>query len=261
MHNGAGGDAAIVAAEALSRLDRVRIVLVHTSHPGNIGAAARAIKVMGLSRLTLVAPQVPVDDQAHRRASGAAGILERAHIAATLDEALEGCAFAVAATARPRQLSPDVTDARTAALALAETAAHAEVAIVFGNETSGLTNEQVRRCQLLAHIPAFPGYSSLNLAAAVQVFAYELRMALLGAADIAALTQPGGVIDLPAGLDEVEGLVRHCETALADIGFYDPANPKRLIPRLRRLFSRARLEREEVNILRGILNAATRRRA
>ena len=247
-------------ASMLSRLDRVRIVLVETSHPGNIGAAARAIKVMGLSRLTLVAPLVPVDDQAHRRASGAADILERAHITATLDEALEGCAFAVAATARPRQLSPDVTDARTAALTLADNAAHAEVAIVFGNETSGLTNEQARRCQMLAHIPAFPGYSSLNLAAAVQVFAYELRMALLSAADVAALTQPGGVMDVPAGLDAVEGLVRHCETALAEIGFYDPANPKRLIPRLRRLISRARLEREEVNILRGILNAATRPR-
>ena len=252
--------AANLATNPLSRLDRVRIVLVETSHPGNIGAAARAIKVMGLSRLTLVAPLVPVDDQAHRRASGAADILERANIVATLDEALAGCAFAVAATARPRQLSPDVSDARTAALTLADTAAHAEVAIVFGNETSGLSNEHARRCQLLASIPAFPGYSSLNLAAAVQVFAYELRMALLSASDLVALTQPGGVIDVPAGLEEVERLVGHCETALAEIGFYDPANPKRLIPRLRRLFSRARLEREEVNILRGILNAATRPR-
>ena len=134
----------------------------------------------------------------------------------------------------------------------------AEVAIVFGNETSGLTNEQARRCQMLAHIPAHEGYSSLNLAAAVQVFAYELRMALLNPADLAALAQPGGVLDVPASLDEIEGLMRHCETALAEIGFYDPANPKRLVPRLRRLFSRSRLEREEVNILRGILNAATR---
>lgn len=220
------------------------------------------MKVMGLTRLTLVAPRVPVDDQAMRRASGAADLLEQARIVDTLDAALEGCTFAVAATARPRQLSPAVTDARSAALRLADMAAASdvatEVAIVFGNETSGLTNEQVRRCQLLAHIPANEGYSSLNLAAAVQVFAYELRMALLNRADLAAITQPGGVLDVPARLDEVEGLLQHCETALAEIGFYDPANPKRLMPRLRRLFSRARLEREEVNILRGILNAATR---
>lgn len=220
------------------------------------------MKVMGLTRLTLVAPRVPVDDQAMRRASGAADLLEQARIVDTLDAALEGCTFAVAATARPRQLSPAVTDARSAALRLADMAAASdvatEVAIVFGNETSGLTNEQARRCQLLAHIPANEGYSSLNLAAAVQVFAYELRMALLNRADLAAITQPGGVLDVPARLDEVEGLLQHCETALAEIGFYDPANPKRLMPRLRRLFSRARLEREEVNILRGILNAATR---
>lgn len=275
----------------LAALARVRIVLVETSHPGNIGAAARAMKVMGLTRLTLVAPRVPIDDEAMRRASGAADVLEQARIVETLDAALEGCAFAVAATARPRQLSPDVSDARQAALEImrrlspvvpagrngaigdavdkAKNEAIVEVtdeaidevtdaAIVFGNETSGLTNEQARRCQLLAHIPANEGYSSLNLAAAVQVFAYELRMALLNPADIAAITQPGGVLDVPARLDEVEGLLQHCEAALAEIGFYDPANPKRLMPRLRRLFSRARLEREEVNILRGILNAATR---
>ena len=246
------------AAAHLAPLARVRIVLVETSHPGNIGAAARAMKVMGLARLTLVAPRVAVDDQAMRRASGAADVLEQAHMVDTLDAALEGCAFAVAASARPRQLSPDVVDARRAAAVLAATAATADVAIVFGNETSGLTNEQARRCQMLAHIPANEGYSSLNLAAAVQVFAYELRMALLNPADLEALTQPGGVRDLPASLDQVEGLMQHCEIALAEIGFYDPANPKRLLPRLRRLFSRARLEHEEVNILRGILNAATR---
>ena len=244
----------------LACLGRVRIVLVETSHPGNIGAAARAMKVMGLAHLTLVAPRAPVDDQAMRRASGAADLLEQARMVDTLDAALEGCAFAVAATARPRQLSPEVTDARGAAARLAETVALSDVAIVFGNETSGLSNEHARRCQMLAHIPASAGYSSLNLAAAVQVFAYELRMALLNPADLAALTHPGGVLDVPARLDEIEGLMRHCETALAEIGFYDPANPKRLLPRLRRLFSKARLEHEEVNVIRGILNAATRGR-
>lgn len=244
-----------------SRLDRVRVVLVETSHPGNIGAAARAMKVMGLTQLLLVAPRAPIDDQARRRATGAADIVERAQSVATLDAALAGCTFAVAATARPRQLSPEVVDARAAAEQLVQAAAHADVALVFGNETSGLSSDDVRRCQLLAHIPASADFSSLNLAAAVQVFAYELRMALMSAAELATLTQPGGVVDAPAGLEAIEGLVRHCETALAEIGFYDPSDPKRLMPRLRRLFSRARLEREEVNILRGILNAATRRGA
>ena len=246
--------------DPLAKLSRIRIVLVETSNSGNIGAAARALKVMGLAQLVLVAPRVPIDDQAQRRASGAADVLDASRTVATLDEALAGCAFAVAATARSRQLSPDVVDARAAAAALADAAVHSDVAIVFGNETSGLTNAQARRCQMLAHIPANPGYSSLNLAAAVQVFAYEARMALLSATAIEPLARPGGVIDVPAGLEEVEGLVRHCESALAEIGFYDPENPKRLIPRLRRLFGRARLEREEVNILRGILNAATRKR-
>ena len=163
---------------SLSRLDRVRIVLIGTSHSGNIGAAARAMKVMGLTHLVLVAPRALVDDQARRRATGAVDLVERATTVATLDQALAGCAFAVAATARSRQLSPDVVDARNAAAELAGAAAHADVAIVFGNETSGLSNEDARRCQLLAHIPASADFSSLNLAAAVQVFAYELRMAL-----------------------------------------------------------------------------------
>ena len=238
--------------------DKVRIVLVETSHAGNLGAAARAIKVMGLSRLTLVTPRVPIDAVARARASGADDVLDAAQIVGTLDEALTGCVFAVAATARPRQISPDVHDARTAVQHALAAAIDGDIAFVFGNETSGLSSDHARRCQALAHIPAAPGYSSLNLAAAVQVFAYECRMALLSADQFAALREPAGVIDVPASAEEVEGLVRHCESALAEIGFYEPANPRRLIPRLRRLFGRARLEREEVNILRGILKAAVK---
>lgn len=242
------------AADAV--LQRVRIVLVETSHSGNLGAAARAIKVMGLSRLTLVAPQAGIDEVARARASGASDVLDAARIVATLDEALEGCVYAVAATARPRQLAPNAHDARNAVQRAVDAAKDGEIAFVFGNETSGLTSDHVRRCHGLAHIPAAAGYSSLNLAAAVQVFAYELRMALISDAQLAALAEPAGVTDVPASAEEVEGLIRHCETALAEIGFYEPSNPRRLIARLRRLFGRARLEHEEVNILRGILNAA-----
>lgn len=244
-----------------SLLSRVRVVLVETSHPGNLGAVARAMKVMGLSRLTLVTPRVPVDAVARARASGADDVLDAAKIMPTLDEALTGCVFAVAATARPRQISPDAHDARTAVQRAVAAAQEGEIAFVFGNETSGLSSDHVRRCQALGHIPAASGYSSLNLAAAVQVFTYELRMALLSVEQLAAFAEPGGVIDVPASAEEVEGLVRHCETALAEIGFYEPANPRRLIPRLRRLFGRARLEREELNILRGILKAAVKHRA
>lgn len=246
------------AAEPL--LARVRIVLVETSHSGNLGAAARAIKVMGLSRLTLVAPRVEVDAVAQARASGAGDVLDAARIVATLDEALEGCVFAVAATARPREIAPNAHDARTAVQHALAAAQDGDIAFVFGNEASGLTSDHVLRCQALAHIPAASGYSSLNLAAAVQVFAYEVRMALITDEQLAALAEPAGIMDAPASADEVEGLVRHCETALAEIGFYEPGNPRRLIPRLRRLFSRARLEREEVNILRGILKAAVQHR-
>lgn len=246
------------AAEAV--LARVRIVLVETSHSGNLGAAARAIKVMGLSRLTLVTPKVGIDDVARARAAGADHLLDAARVVATLDEALEGCVFAVAATARPREIAPNAFDARTAVQHALAAAVDGDIAFVLGNETSGLTSDHVRRCQALAHIPAAPGYSSLNLAAAVQVFAYEVRMALITDEQLAALAEPAGVVDTPASADDVEGLIRHCETALAEIGFYKADNPGRLIPRLRRLFGRARLEREEVNILRGILNAAVKHR-
>ncbi len=245
---------------AIDPLDQIRIVLVETSHSGNIGAAARAMKVMGLSRLVLVTPRASIDEVARARASGAHDLLAKANVVDNLHDALSGCVHAVAATSRPREISPATSDARQAAHQLLHYANQGECALVFGNETYGLTNEHVRLCQAVATIPTSDSYGSLNLAAAVQVFAYELRMSMLDSVGISATPQPGGTVDVPATLDEIEGLMQHCEKALSAIGFFDPANPKRLLPRLRRLFGKARLEREEVNILRGILGAAERRR-
>ncbi len=235
-------------------LPRIRIILSQTSHPGNIGSAARAMKTMGLSRLVLVAPKLFPAWEATSLAAGADDVLANARVVATLDEALAGCAYSVAATARPRELVAEVVDARTGAARVIEAARVSDavaVAVVFGNETSGLSNEDARRCNAMAHIPANPAYSSLNLAAAVQVFSYELRMAV-----DSSVPPPAGPQDVPATQDEVDGLLRHCEAALTEIGFLKPDNPGRLLPRLQKLFGRARLEREEVNILRGIMNAA-----
>lgn len=246
-----------MSTPADSALARIRIVLSQTSHPGNIGSAARAMKTMGLSDLVLVAPRLFPAWEAKSLAAGADDLLDNARVVQTLDEALTGCAYAVAATARPRELVAEILDSRQAAeRALQATAGGTQtVAIVFGNETSGLSNEDARRCNTLAHIPANPAYSSLNLAAAVQVFAYECRMAVDRSVPAAA-----GPQDVPATQDEVEGLLAHCESALTEIGFLKPDNPGRLMPRLQKLFGRARLEKEEVNILRGILNAAVARK-
>lgn len=229
-------------------LANIRIVLCGTSHPGNIGAAARAMRTMGLSALHLVAPQRFPDPEAERRAARAADILGRAQIHATLDEALDGVAYAVACTARAREMAVLATDARDAASRALEVARTQPAALVFGNETYGLTTEEVNKCALIASIPADPEYSSLNLGAAVQVFAYELRMAAAGE------RSPEAAREL-ATHDEIEGFYGHLESALTGTGFFDPGHPRKLMPRVRRLFARAGLERDEVNILRGILKA------
>ncbi len=234
-------------------LDRVRIVLVRTSHPGNIGAAARAMKVMGLGRLVLVAPHSFPDPVADARASGAGDVLAAARVVATVEEALEGCVLTAAITARRRERSVPVRAARDAALELVSYCGAGDVALVFGTETSGLTNEEVELCAMPVSIPTNPDFSSLNLGAAVQVMCYEMRMA---AADPAVPQPPEAV---PASFEEIEGFHAHLERAMQASGFYDPANPKRLLQRLRRLFGRIRLEREEVNILRGIVSALERK--
>lgn len=234
-------------------LDRIRIVLSRPSHPGNIGAAARAMKTMGLSQLWLVAPHAFPDPIADARASGATDILAAARVVPTLAEALSGTVLAAAVTARRRELSLPRRNAREATVELVAQAAAGDVALVFGNETSGLSNEEVLLCGMPVTIPANPDYSSLNLGAAVQILCYEARIAALAPAEPA---DPGPE---PAGFDEVEGFLAHLERATTASGFHDPANPKRLLPRLRRMFGRIRLEKEEVGILRGMLTSFERK--
>ncbi|MDT3670942.1 MAG: RNA methyltransferase [Aromatoleum sp.] len=234
-------------------LDRIRIVLSRTSHPGNIGAAARAMKTMGLSRLVLIEPASFPDPVAEARASGANDILENARVVASLEEALDGTVLSAAITARRRERSVPIRTARDAAPELVAFAGTGDVALVFGTETSGLTNEEVERCSMPVSIPANPAFSSLNLGSAVQLLCYELRMAALSP------TPPAEPLPDLATFEEVEGFHRHLERAMTASGFYDPANPKRLLQRLRRLFGRIRLEKEEVNILRGIVAALERK--
>ncbi|MEO8508432.1 MAG: RNA methyltransferase [Betaproteobacteria bacterium] len=229
------------------RLDRIRLVLVNTSHPGNIGSAARAMLTMGLTRLVLVRPKRFPDPAAVALASGATSVLDATRVAASLDEALAGASLTIGLSARPREFAGHVLPVREAALRAVAESATGEVAMVFGTEMSGLSNDELARCGIVATIPSNPSYGSLNLAAAVQVVAYEVFVAALG----------GGVWRAPrfaaATHDEVEGLYAHATRTLTDLRFFDPRMPRRLLPRLRRLFARAGLEREEVNILRGIL--------
>ncbi|KVS12775.1 RNA methyltransferase [Burkholderia multivorans] len=231
-----------------------RFVLVEPSHPGNVGAAARALKTMGFARLVLVAPRVPhvqSDPEAIAMASGADDVLASAHVVPTLGEALSGVQWSIALTARTREYGPPRLAPRAAAAHARTQVESGDIALVFGNERTGLANEHVEQCSALAHIPANPAYSSLNLAQAVQVLAYELRVAFLEQASEAA-QQPAADTGALAQSDEIERMYLHLENALIALDFLDPRNPKKLMPRLRRLFARTGLEREEVNILRGI---------
>nr|WP_232356781.1 RNA methyltransferase [Burkholderia multivorans] len=231
-----------------------RFVLVEPSHPGNVGAAARALKTMGFARLVLVAPRVPhvqSDPEAIAMASGADDVLASAHVVPTLGEALSGVQWSIALTARTREYGPPRLAPRAAAAHARTQVESGDIALVFGNERTGLANEHVEQCSALAHIPANPAYSSLNLAQAVQVLAYELRVAFLEQASEPA-QQPAADTGALAQSDEIERMYLHLENALIALDFLDPRNPKKLMPRLRRLFARTGLEREEVNILRGI---------
>jgi tRNA/rRNA methyltransferase len=230
-------------------LDRIRIVLSHPSHPGNIGAAARAMKTMGLTRLYLVNPKSFPDPQAVAMATGADDVLAAAKVCSTLAEALAGTITATALTSRRRELATEPMWARQAASELVQSAAGGETALVFGNETAGLTNEEVALCKQWALIPTSPEYKSLNLAQAVQILCYELRLAAVDIGAPPPVTEAGE----PATHEEVEALIAHMERAAIASSFLDPAKPKRLMPRMRRLFSRAGLEKEEVNIIRGML--------
>ena len=227
--------------------DRLRVVLVATSHPGNLGAAARAMLTMGLTRLVLVNPRRFPDPDALAMASGATAVLDAARVVDSLEEALAGCVATIGFSARPRELAGRVLPARAAAAAAVAASAGGDVALVFGGEMSGLSNRELAHCSMVATIPSSADYGSLNLAAAVQVVAYELRVAMEGDAVWSAPRFAG------ATSDEIEALFVHGAHTLTAMRFLNPARPKRLLPRLRRLFARAGLEKEEVNILRGIL--------
>ncbi|MFZ2302304.1 MAG: RNA methyltransferase [Gallionella sp.] len=230
-------------------LDNIRVVLSHTTHPGNIGAAARAMKTMGLRHLYLVNPRYFPDPQAEAMAAGADDLLRDAVVCGSVDEALQGVVFTVAMTARLRDISIEVKTPREAMPLLLQQASQ-PVALLFGTEMSGLTNEEMGKAQVLVNIPANPDFSSLNLAAAVQVMGYELNVAAQGDIPVAPETWL-------APHEQVEGFFAHLEKTLLEIGFFTTQNPARLMQRLRRLYARARLEQEEINILRGILSVTT----
>lgn len=228
------------------QLDKVRVVLVETQHPGNIGAAARAMKTMGLARLYLVNPRQFPNDEAEARASGATEVLAEARIVGSLREAVAECTLVAGASARPRKLAWPELDPRQCGETVM--AASGECALVFGRERTGLTNAELDLCTHVVTIPANPDYASLNLAAAVQVLSYELRVAAL--AGRRPVREPEAP---PATHEQLEQLYAHLQRVLADRGFLNPDNPEHLMRRLRRLYNRAGLDHNEVQILRGIL--------
>jgi tRNA (cytidine32/uridine32-2'-O)-methyltransferase len=231
----------------------VRIVLVETSHPGNIGASARAMKTMGFEDLALVRPGAFPSPEASARASGADDILVNARVVGSLDEAIGECGYVVGASARLRSLPMSTVDPRACAGMLWERAANNKVAVVFGPEQSGLTNEHLGRCQQLVHIPANETFSSLNLAMAVQVLCYEMRMANLALTGRHAPSESRAA--RLASAAELEGFHRHLEEVLSAAGFLHSDHPKQLRLKLRRIFQRAQLDENEINILRGVLSA------
>jgi TrmH family RNA methyltransferase len=235
------------------KLSKIRIVLIETSHPGNIGGIARAMKNMGLSQLVLVNPKEFPSQVASARASSATDVLDEAKVVGSLDEALVGTKLAIGASARLRKVSWPQLDVRETAQLVMETVDEGDVALVFGREDSGLSNAELDKCHYLAHIPTNPVYSSLNIGAAVQVFAYECLMAT----NIKSVHNKGYRHKL-ASTDQLEGFYEHLFEALQDIEFLDPAKNARFMRRMRRLFNRSQLDVKEVDILRGVLTAAQR---
>jgi tRNA (cytidine32/uridine32-2'-O)-methyltransferase len=229
-------------------LNNIRIILVNTSHPGNIGSAARAMKTMGLSSLYLVSPQQFPHQKANELAAGALDVVQNAIVVETLDEAIADCSFIVGTSVRSRTIPWPMLMPREFAEKAREEAATQKIAILFGREQSGLTNEELHRCHFHVQIPSSPEYGSLNLAAAVQVIAYELRVASLAETSIA--------MDWDydwATAAQMESFYEHLERVMIEVDFLNPEVPRQLMTRLRRLFSRARLDVMEMNILRGLL--------
>lgn len=245
----------------MSPASRIRIVLVGTQHPGNIGAAARAMKTMGLARMVLVAPEKLLDEAAYRRSAGAEDVMGDAPVLATLAEAVADCQLVLGCTARSRRVALEELLPRDAAgRAVASAAEGGEVAMVFGRERTGLTNEELQLCHVAVHIPSDPAFSSLNLAAAVQVLAYELRLALL-AGDADGVPAPDDARQptrQPATHAQMEGFFGQLADTLDAIDFHKGRAPESVLRKLRRIFLRAALGEGEVRLLRGILADAQR---
>lgn len=238
-------------------LDRTRIVLINTSHPGNIGAAARAMKNMGLSRLYLVGPKQYPDEKAIWRAASAVDILDQAVVCESLEEAIAGCHLVVGTSARDRSIPWPIMNPRQTAESILKEPENHEVAILFGREDRGLTNEELQRCNFHVQIPANEAYSSLNLGAAVQVICYELRMALLAETEPDQAWDWGTEWDIEAAsAEDLQRFFTHLEQTLIELKVINPKNPRQLMTRLKRLFIRSRPDQVEVNLLRGILTAA-----
>lgn len=260
--------AALPQEAAIAALENVRIILVETSHSGNIGAVARAMKNMGLGNLWLVNPASFPDEASYARAAGAADLLDRTRVVATLDEAIDDCVLVMGTSARGRKVPWPVIPPPQAAARTFEVAAQGPVALVFGRENHGLSNEELQRCHFHIHIPSNQDYSSLNLAMAVQVVCYELRMFYLkqlGEGEsgpqlrpMISPADPGW--DRPlAPVADVEGFYAHLEDVLVGLEFHSRDKPRQLMTRMRRLFQRAQLDQMEINILRGILSAVEKK--
>ena len=238
-------------------LQNIRIVLVETSHTGNMGSVARAMKTMGLTNLYLVNPLVKPDSQAISLAAGASDVIGDARIVDSLDEAITGCSLVVGTSARSRTLPWPMLDARECGVKCVQEGAQAPVAIVFGRERVGLTNDELQKCHYHVAIPANPDYSSLNLAMAVQILAYEVRMAFL---ESDRAEQPQYEESPYPLVDDLERFYQHLEQMMLTSGFIRQANPGQVMSKLRRLYTRARPERDELNILRGMLSSFEKKR-
>lgn len=250
-------------------LNRIRIVMINTSDSGNIGAAARAMKTMGMSDLVLVEPKEFPTAKATARATGAADLLHKARVVATLDEALADCQLVFGASARMRTIPWPVITPREASKIVLNEPGDASIAIVFGREDAGLNNEELRRCHNHIFIPGNESYSVLNVAAAIQVICYEMRMGVLEQKAAASTSEPPANPVMPLTITEwdeplvsaedMERFIKHFEETLLDIGFFDPNNPKQLMTRARRLFMRTRMDRLEMNLMRGVLSTVQKR--
>ncbi|WP_374248167.1 RNA methyltransferase [Thermomonas sp.] len=247
------------ASSTSAAAERLRIVLVGTQHPGNIGSAARAMKTMGLSKLVLVAPEKAPDRDTHAMAAGADDLVESAPVFATLAEAVADCRWVLGATARNRRIQLEPLHPRDAAVRAVQATASGPVALVFGRERTGLDNDELQLCHAAVHIPSDPAFSSLNLAAAVQVLSYELRCVLLGDTDatpVEGRTPPPA--EGVASHAELEGLFGQLAETLEQIDFHKGRAPDSAMRKLRRLYLRANLDSADVRLLRGVLADAQR---